>query len=497
MPGQLTADRAFIIVVRADPVVCGHSTEARNLAEAALETGRWDICHIVSYPMDILEQSILPLKESYPAYSSRIHEHRPTPVGDGKVLDGKVIHGMEGCVLDLLLGNRRGMNAVMSLYVCPHAKVVSEAVRSWRSMQSSAREACGEDTTFTGSVINIAEAVGSDITSQVATCLRTGAWGAAASLMELFLDSDVPIAVSQYTVDEIVEAAKQIDAAIGTFYEKQCRKRVTISFPAIEASRYLQIAHEDDGAITEQHTDGFQRTMADHRLEQGQYVLFLSRVTEAKGVPELIRGYAASTWYARGLPLVVAGSGPALAGGKELAEELKLGDMCRFPGAVSEEDKPYLMAGCGVNCFPTKWHPSFVETFGIAVAEQMLCGTSPLICTDCGGVPEAHGGHRHLIPEGDGDAVTTALDLVLKQRNDTPDLHRGQILAARNFAASFDRIPIFERIEHKVLKALTAMGVSLPVTESPPVSPPPGQNEVKANVSKLTLRKEPAFLKWQ
>lgn len=30
-----------------------------------------------------------------------------------------------------------------------------------------------------------------------------------------------------------------------------------------------------------------------------------------------------------------------------------------------------------------------------------------------------------------------------------------------------------------------------------PVSPPPGQNEVKANVSKLALRTKPAFLKWQ
>ena len=32
------ANRRLVIVVRADPVICGHSGEARNLAEAALQT---------------------------------------------------------------------------------------------------------------------------------------------------------------------------------------------------------------------------------------------------------------------------------------------------------------------------------------------------------------------------------------------------------------------------------------------------------------------------
>ena len=31
--------RLLVIVVRADPVICGHSGEARNLAEAAIQRG--------------------------------------------------------------------------------------------------------------------------------------------------------------------------------------------------------------------------------------------------------------------------------------------------------------------------------------------------------------------------------------------------------------------------------------------------------------------------
>ena len=50
----------LIIVVRADPIICGHSTEARNLAEAAVQRGVKNV-HIVSYPLDVLEESGLPL----------------------------------------------------------------------------------------------------------------------------------------------------------------------------------------------------------------------------------------------------------------------------------------------------------------------------------------------------------------------------------------------------------------------------------------------------
>ena len=48
----------LILVVRADPIICGHSTEARNLAEAAIARGFRSV-HIVSYPLEVLEDSSL------------------------------------------------------------------------------------------------------------------------------------------------------------------------------------------------------------------------------------------------------------------------------------------------------------------------------------------------------------------------------------------------------------------------------------------------------
>jgi hypothetical protein len=48
--------RRLVIVVRADPVICGHSGEARNLAEVALQRGFTDV-RIVTWPLDLLATS--------------------------------------------------------------------------------------------------------------------------------------------------------------------------------------------------------------------------------------------------------------------------------------------------------------------------------------------------------------------------------------------------------------------------------------------------------
>src|SRR3954466_5068240 len=80
--------RRLVIVVRADPVICGHSGEARNLAEAAILRG-FDDVRIVTWPLEAL--SHLPLKplDSVLPYSGGIVVERPEPVGDYKVPDGR------------------------------------------------------------------------------------------------------------------------------------------------------------------------------------------------------------------------------------------------------------------------------------------------------------------------------------------------------------------------------------------------------------------------
>src|ERR671919_1321723 len=83
-------DRRLLIVVRADPVICGHAGEARNLAEVALTRGFDDI-RLITWPLDVLAATGLPMKpmDSVLRYSPGITVERPQPVGDYRVPDGR------------------------------------------------------------------------------------------------------------------------------------------------------------------------------------------------------------------------------------------------------------------------------------------------------------------------------------------------------------------------------------------------------------------------
>ena len=51
--------RRLVIVVRADPVICGHAGEARNLAEVALTRG-FDDVRLLTWPIPTLQAAGLP-----------------------------------------------------------------------------------------------------------------------------------------------------------------------------------------------------------------------------------------------------------------------------------------------------------------------------------------------------------------------------------------------------------------------------------------------------
>src|SRR5690606_36497474 len=159
-------ERRLVIVVRADPVICGHSGEARNLAEAALEEGFTDV-RILTWQLSALRASGLPLKpeHSIQPYSSGIHVERPDPVGDYRVVDGGLSAGMKGRLIELISDGVE--TVVMSMYLLPHTNIVTEAV--------AAATAAG----LRANVTTVGEAVGSDITNAVRSCLDEGRYGPA------------------------------------------------------------------------------------------------------------------------------------------------------------------------------------------------------------------------------------------------------------------------------------------------------------------------------
>lgn len=406
----------LVIVVRADPVICGHSGEARNLAEAAIRRG-YDDVRIVTWPLGAL--TALPQKplDSVLPYSPGITVERPEPVGDYKVPDGRFTAGMVGRLVELFTD---GVPTVcVSLYLTPHASVVMEAMAVARSL--------GSEPTVT----TIAEAVGSDITNVVRSCVEEGRFGAAAHVFASFLGHDHCVAVSQYTKDCIVEAADEVDLRWATSFGERCRERIGISYPAVDGD----VAIPGDREVRD--------ALARRGLERDGYVLFLSRLSPEKGVDDLIEGFARST--AGGLvQLVVAGNGPALDSLRDLARCSPAADRITFLDDVDDAEKRLLMAGCAAYVLPSKPTTAFVETFGIALVEKMLAGGGPVITTATGGIPEAVGDHAFTIPVSDPAAVGAAIDHALLGLS--ADERRAGAGRARAHAMRFDRMHVFDRL---------------------------------------------------
>jgi len=412
----------LVIVVRADPVICGHSGEARNLAEAALHRGFTDV-RIVTWPLDLLAKSGLPLKplDGVLPYSEGIEVERPEPVGDYKVPDGRHLAGMTGRLVELFTD---GVPTVcMSLYLSPHTIAVSDALRVARS------------TGLEVPVITIAEAVGSDVTNVVRTCVAEGRFGAAAQVLSVYLESDVPVAVSEYTRDLVISSADEVDARHGTNFGERCRERVQISYPAINTTDYLNLDAELLGG-----------TLRRRGLERDGYVLFLSRLAHAKGVDDLIAGFADSE-TCRDLTLVIAGNGPQAEYLHEVAAASSAAERIVFCDDVDDDEKPYLMAGCAAFVLPSKPRPEFIETFGIALVEKMLAGGGPVITTDTGGIGEAVGDTAMIVPVDSPGSITAALDLAV-----TMPCHEREDMAerARRHALQFDRVQVFDRLLERV-----------------------------------------------
>lgn len=406
--------RRLVIVVRADPVICGHSGEARNLAEVALTRG-FDDVRLLTWPIPALQAAGLPLKplDRLLPYSRGITVERPEPVGDYRVPDGRYLAGLTGRLVELLA--EPVPTTCLSMYLVPHASVVVDAVATAR--------AAG----FAPDVRTVAKAVGSDVTNVIRSCLREGRFGAATALFTTFLANDEVVAVSEYTRDEIVAAAEQVDAHCGTGFAEQCRRRVIVSYPPIDAAAYLDL----DPARVD-------AALARRGLERDGYLLFLSRVARAKGIYDLLIAFGQTRCRSR-MKLVVAGNGPALEHVRAMALE---DDQVIFLPDVDDEEKPLLMRGCAAYVLPTKPEPDFVETFGIALAEKMLAGGGPVITTVTGGTGEAVGDTAVIVQPGDIAGLAEAMDRAVL---DMPPAEREDLeRRARTRAMSFDRAAVFD-----------------------------------------------------
>jgi glycosyltransferase involved in cell wall biosynthesis len=156
---------------------------------------------------------------------------------------------------------------------------------------------------------------------------------------------------------------------------------------------------------------------AEHsRVHQGSYALVASRLSPEKGIDAAIEASAST-----GIPLRVAGEGPAAADLVALAE--RSGAPVEFIGRLERASVARELAGAAMLLMPSRYH----EFAPYAALEAMGAGV-PVVASALGGLPEMLGAKR-CVPPGD----TTALAGRMTALWESPDLRRteGDELIAR------------------------------------------------------------------
>lgn len=146
----------------------------------------------------------------------------------------------------------------------------------------------------------------------------------------------------------------------------------------------------------------------------GPVIFSIARVVKDKGFHFLIKAMPAVLKEHPGALLVVGGEGPYLPELKALAGREGVGKAVRFTGRIPEAELPAHYRSCDLFALAT----TFVEGFGLVIAEAMACGR-PAAASDIGGVPEVvrDGVTGRLFPPGDQKNITgTLLELLSDER---------------------------------------------------------------------------------
>ena len=178
-----------------------------------------------------------------------------------------------------------------------------------------------------------------------------------------------------------------------------------------------------------------------------RYFLTVGTIQPRKNLETLITALAEVREAVPDAHLVIAGPrGWKSEGVFQRIEALGVGDAVTVLGYVPADDLPGLYTGATALAFP-----SWYEGFGLPVLEAMACGC-PVLCSDCGSLPEVAGGAAWVLPADAPEAWTAALREVLTDAD-----RRAHFTAAgRARAARFS----WEETARRTLAVLRQVGAS-------------------------------------
>jgi glycosyltransferase involved in cell wall biosynthesis len=173
----------------------------------------------------------------------------------------------------------------------------------------------------------------------------------------------------------------------------------------------------------------------------GPILCHVGRLVAYKGVDTLIRAAALLARTRPALRLLVVGTGPEHASLARLAGELGIAERVEFLGSGPNQSFAYrAMAAADVFCLA-----STVEGFGLVVPEAMIAGV-PVVCSDIPALRwvTANGTHARLFPTGDAERLADAVEVYLRDPEET----RRRVAGAQEWASQFEPVRVCRAIEH-------------------------------------------------
>lgn len=220
------------------------------------------------------------------------------------------------------------------------------------------------------------------------------------------------------TADRIVAASEHERRALVERYGAR-RERVTVIPCGVDLDRFATDDHEGARA----------------RLGlSGDVLLFVGRMDPVKGIDVLL-GAAARLKDRSSLTVVlVGGSGaePEMRRARALAEELGIGGLIQFRGAVPQDQLPDYYRAATLTVVPSRY-----ESFGMVPLESLACGT-PVVGSKVGGLPTVvrDGQNGVLVPWRTSAAFATEIARLLDDPSALADLRANARCSALGFGWS-------------------------------------------------------------
>jgi glycosyltransferase involved in cell wall biosynthesis len=175
--------------------------------------------------------------------------------------------------------------------------------------------------------------------------------------------------------------------------------------------------------------DHFTRRAAERR--PGPFRIgFGGRLVAEKGVALLVEACAR---LALDFRLIILGAGPEELSIRAQARRLGVEDRVDLVGAVPSARMPAHLQDLDVVVLPSLSRPNWIEQFGRILVEAMACEV-PVIGSTCGEIPRVIGDAGIIVPEGDANALASALEQMANDADGRAELgRRGRQRVLREF----------------------------------------------------------------